>query len=358
MEHALTYLGYPGSRHARIRSTNLLERLFVPVKRRAKGARVFPSAATLATEIDLRSSEDWALEHHLRMDGLKAAEKLDPQPSRRFKRKHSTFSNIVYILSSAQELFIRRVFVSSRWPRILLYHGVCRLAPDPYGVCTSPERFQAHMRYLKLRRLRGVSMRELLRAVNSGTARGLVGLTFDDGFEDFLHTAVPVLERFGFSATLFVLGSMPRENNWDYYPDPRPPIKLLGAEGIREVAARGMEVGSHGMSHLRLSGLEPELLEMEVSSSRQVLSEVLGETIEGFCYPYGSIDRAAIQAVHRARYAYACAITERIEQNVYDLPRIPVAERDDLRRFAAKLEIFAQYSAAKKVLQRITGAEQ
>jgi len=210
------------------------------------------------------------------------------------------------------------------------------------------------MRYLKVRKLRGVSMRELLRAVDSGTARGLVGLTFDDGFEDFLHTAVPMLERFGFTATLFVLGNMPRENNWDYYPDPTPPIKLLGAEGIREVAARGMEVGSHGMNHLRLTGLEPEVLEKEVSDSRQVLSEVLGDAVEGFCYPYGSIDRAAIQAVHKARYAYACAITERIERNVYDLPRIPVAERDDLRRFAAKLEIFAQYDTAKKILQRIS----
>jgi peptidoglycan/xylan/chitin deacetylase (PgdA/CDA1 family) len=243
--------------------------------------------------------------------------------------------------------------VGSRWPRVLLYHGVCRFADDRYGVCTSPERFQAQMRYLKLRKLRGVSMRELLLAVNSGTARGLVGLTFDDGFEDFLHTAVPVLERFGFSATLFVLGSMPRENNWDYYPDPSPPIRLLGAEGIREVAARGMEVGSHGMSHLRLAGLEPDLLEDEVMDSRRVLSEVLGETVEGFCYPYGSVDLAAIQAVRRTRYAYACAITERIERNVYDLPRIPIGERDDIRRFAAKLEFFAHYHAAKRALQRV-----
>lgn len=245
--------------------------------------------------------------------------------------------------------------MSSRWPRILMYHGICCLAEDPYGVCTSPERFQAQIRYLKLRKLRGVSIRELLRAVDSGTAKGLVGLTFDDGFEDFLYTALPVLERFGFSATLFVLSSMPRENNWDHYPDPRPQIRLLGSEGIREVAARGMEVGSHGVSHLRLSGLDPELLEEEVSGSRRVLSEVLGEAVEGFCYPYGSVDSAAIRAVRRAEYAYACAITEQVERKIYDLPRIPVAERDGLPRFAAKLEVFSQYRTAKRVLQRTSG---
>jgi peptidoglycan/xylan/chitin deacetylase (PgdA/CDA1 family) len=199
-------------------------------------------------------------------------------------------------------------------------------------------------------------MRELLRAANSGTAKGLVGLTFDDGFEDFLETALPVLERFGFSATLFVLGGMPRENNWEHHHKPKPQMKLLGIEGIREVAARGIEVGSHGMNHLSLSGLKPRLLQEEVSESRRVLGEVLGEAIDGFCYPYGNIDRAAVQVVRRTRYAYACTVAERVERNVYDLPRIPVSERDDLRRFATKLEIYSQYRAAKNVWQRITGS--
>lgn len=240
----------------------------------------------------------------------------------------------------------------TRWPKILMYHGICRLAEDPNGVCTSPELFEAHMRYLRARKLRGVSTRELLRAMESGTAKGLVGLTFDDGFEDFLQTALPVLERFGFSATLFVVGSFPKENSWEHDYDPKPRMNLLGAEGIREVAARGVEVGSHGMNHLRLSGLEPALLEEEVGGSCQVLSEVLGEAVEGFCYPYGSVDHAAVQVVRRSRYAYACAVSERVERNLYDLPRIPVAERDNLARFAAKLEIFSQYRAVKKVLRQ------
>jgi putative transposase len=61
---ALTYLGFPGSHHARIRTTNMLERLFEEVKRRTRVVGVFPnetSASTLATEIALRSSEEWAL---------------------------------------------------------------------------------------------------------------------------------------------------------------------------------------------------------------------------------------------------------------------------------------------------------
>ena len=84
IDDALTYLRYPGSHHARIRTTNMLERLFREIKKRMRVAGVFPnetSASTLATEIALRSSEEWALRRYLMMDALKA-EKPNPQYSR------------------------------------------------------------------------------------------------------------------------------------------------------------------------------------------------------------------------------------------------------------------------------------
>jgi transposase-like protein len=83
---ALTYLHYPGSHHAKLRTTNMLERLFKEVKRRTRVVGVFPnetSASTLATEVALRSSEEWALRRYLTMDALRGAEKPNPQHSRR-----------------------------------------------------------------------------------------------------------------------------------------------------------------------------------------------------------------------------------------------------------------------------------
>lgn len=242
----------------------------------------------------------------------------------------------------------------SGWPPILMYHAITRLPDDPNEDSTSPERFEAQMRYLKRRNLRGVSVLELLRAITSGDARGLVGLTFDDGYVDFMQTALPTLERFGFSGTVYVVGTLPEETNWEHQYGPgysMPRMRLLGADGVREVAARGMEVGAHSMSHAKLSGLEAKLLEEEVCGSRRALSELLGEEVQGFCYPYGSVDGAATLAVRRAGFAYGCAISERVERSVYDLPRIPIAQRDNLPRFAAKLRAYPQYSAAKKVLK-------
>jgi putative transposase len=85
MGDALTYLSFPGSHHAKLRTTNMLERLFKEVKRRTRVVGVFPnetSASTLATEIALRSSEEWTLRRYLTMDALQIAEKPNPQYSR------------------------------------------------------------------------------------------------------------------------------------------------------------------------------------------------------------------------------------------------------------------------------------
>ena len=85
IEDALAYLSFPASYHARIRTTNMLERLFKEVKRRTRVVGVFPnerSAATLATEIALRSSEEWVLRRYLTIDALQGAEKPNPQLSR------------------------------------------------------------------------------------------------------------------------------------------------------------------------------------------------------------------------------------------------------------------------------------
>jgi putative transposase len=96
---ALTYLTYPGSHHARIRTTNMLERLFREVKRRTRVVAVFPnevSASTLATEIALRSSEQWALKRYLTMDTFEALEKPTT-----FETLTSNFSQSVKALRNA-----------------------------------------------------------------------------------------------------------------------------------------------------------------------------------------------------------------------------------------------------------------
>ncbi len=228
---------------------------------------------------------------------------------------------------------------NSLLPRVLMYHSISR--HDDYdALCTSPERFEAQMLHLKRHKLRGVAMRELCRTMNTGDAKNLVGLTFDDGYEDFLNTALPTLEKLGFSATLFVVaGMLGEENTWEHRDGPTIRLRLLDAGGVREVSERGMEVGSHTVTHPRLSGLEPAMLAREVGDSRQMLAEIVGAPVEGFSYPYGDLDIAAVRAARSAGYVYAVATKKQIEYGVHDWPRTYVGEKDSPLRFGVKLKV-------------------
>ncbi len=225
-------------------------------------------------------------------------------------------------------------------PRVLMYHSISRQG-DYDALCTSPERFEAQMLHLKRHKLRGVTMRELCRAMNTGDARGLVGLTFDDGYEDFLSTALPTLETLGYSATLFVVaGMLGEENTWrEHRGGPRIRLRLLDAAGVREISERGMEVGSHTVTHPRLSGLDTEMLAREVGDSRQMLAEIVGTPVEGFSYPYGDLDGPAVRAARSAGYVYAVATKKQIEYGIHDWPRTYVGEKDSLLRLGVKLKV-------------------
>ena len=145
----------------------------------------------------------------------------------------------------------RAAVAAGRIPLMLMYHSITNYTADPYLVTVSPQRFEEQMRWLRRRGLRGVSIRELLSARQAGGGRSLVGLTFDDGYTDFADQVVPILRRYGFTGTVFAIaGRLGLDNSWDI-KGPRKP--LMTADQLREVAAAGMEIGSHGMNHVSLT---------------------------------------------------------------------------------------------------------
>ncbi|WP_333737912.1 polysaccharide deacetylase family protein [Streptomyces sp. IBSBF 2806] len=222
-------------------------------------------------------------------------------------------------------------------PWVAMYHSVGDCSEDPYRVTVTPERLEKQLRWLRRRGLRGVSMAELLAARARGEGRDLVGLTFDDGYADFLTAALPVLRRNGCTATLFVLpGRLGGENVWD----PLGPRKLLlTADGIRRAADEGVEIGSHGLTHVDLTAADDVALKAETAESRAVLAELLGAEPDGFCYPYGTIDRRAVDAVREAGYGYACAIDPGALNGLHALPRLHVGQNDDALRLYLKYRL-------------------
>jgi peptidoglycan/xylan/chitin deacetylase (PgdA/CDA1 family) len=218
-------------------------------------------------------------------------------------------------------------------PWTLMYHSVSS-GPDPHNVAVTAATLRRQLGWLRRCGLRGVSMRELLAAPRR---KGLVGLTFDDGYADFATTAVPILRDHGFTATVYVLaGRFGGSNEWDTGPR----RTLIDRAQVLEVAAAGMEIGSHGLTHVRLPSISDRDLADEVTESRQVLSELLGEPVAGFAYPYGELGGREVEAVARAGYRYACAVghTEfaRLPGLPLAVPRCFAGNRDGVTRLLAK----------------------
>ena len=134
--------------------------------------------------------------------------------------------------------------VPHSFPYVLMYHSVSEYTDDPYLVTVDPARFERQLRWLRARGCTGVSMRELLAARRAGRARGLVGLTFDDGYTDFAEHAVPLLRAYGFRAELFVVsGLVGGDNAWE--PEGFDRFELMGWDALETLPRQTGTVGAH-----------------------------------------------------------------------------------------------------------------
>ena len=209
---------------------------------------------------------------------------------------------------------------------ILMYHqvGPHRTASslNKWRVPAAP--FRRQIGWLARRGYRGISLRSLLDGHLPPGGKPVV-VTFDDGFDGVRSAGLPVLLEYGFSATVFVVaGRLGGVNDWD---DESPGERLLDADGVRALADAGMEIGSHGLNHINLMGLDDASLVDETAGSRRLLEEVVGSPVTSFCYPYGGFDDRSVAAVRGAGYRAATVIRSGISDpagDLYRLRRVPV----------------------------------
>jgi peptidoglycan/xylan/chitin deacetylase (PgdA/CDA1 family) len=228
---------------------------------------------------------------------------------------------------------------------ILMYHAIADDVDDgvhPYlRTVTTPATFARHMALLAARGTRVVGLmeaRRLLRAAppTAGAPGQAVVLTFDDGLRDFATSAWPILQEFGFGATVFVATDFVGRD----FLNGRP---CLDAPQIRRLSSQGVEFGSHSASHRRLV----ELPRGEVLRSRGVLQELLGRGVDLFSYPYRfpQEDRVFMANLERllAACGYDVGVTTvigraRARDAAWAWPRLPVNECDDASLLSAKLD--------------------
>jgi len=245
---------------------------------------------------------------------------------------------------------------------VLLYHRIADAddAVDPFSLCVSRRHFADHLEILQ-RFATVVSLEEMWLAAREGRLPPRsIAVSFDDGYADNLYNAKPLLEEYGSPATVFVVAeAVGTTNAWGGREEPGiPTLPLLAWDELGELVQEGLELGSHSLTHARLSGLGDAELAHELAASATLIDERAGQHPRTFCYPYGDFDE---RAERLAANSYACACTTALrplgpKDRPHRLPRLDAFYwRDPGRLEAFGTAAFRRHLRWRRALRGLRG---
>ncbi len=222
---------------------------------------------------------------------------------------------------------------------ILVYHKV-----DPrleWGITRlSPSRFARQMEFLAQSGYQTISFRELFQKSFTNPNQKKIILTFDDAYQSIYQYAFPILKKYQFTASLFIISDFVGSYNlWDVHPGWRK-FKHLEWKEINSLVQAGWEIGSHSSTHPDLRKCPDERLLDELVNSKAEIKKQTGEEPQILSYPFGRYDARLIQFVKKAGYLGACTMhyyPVDAASDPYQLPRQGVYLWDTLSDFKAKL---------------------
>jgi peptidoglycan/xylan/chitin deacetylase (PgdA/CDA1 family) len=228
---------------------------------------------------------------------------------------------------------------------ILIYHQV--------GPFTSParhrstychsRRFEAQMAYLHRFGYAVIGLGEAMEGLFHGGSlpRRAVVITFDDGYQSFFDEALPMLDRYDFPSTVFVVSDRIGATA-DWLDGSPPGPRLMDAATLRRLARYRVEIGSHSRTHPRLSRIAPTGVADEVLNSKSALEDLLGRTVRYFCYPCGDYSPEVREAVEGAGYEGALTCIRgaaNTAENPFEVPRKAISYGDNLIGYFWKLHM-------------------
>ncbi len=232
----------------------------------------------------------------------------------------------------------------------VLFHAVCPpRSGNLYSV--TPARLEEHLRSIAARGCRTLTVEESISGNDDRTDQ--VVITFDDGSRTNFDHAAPLLERYGMTATFFVIAGR------------------IGAGGkmdrpqIADLARRGFSIQSHGLTHIDLSCVDDRTMRDELRESRAILEEITGKPVTHFSAPFGMVDRRLVRAAQDAGYRALWTSDFGVNDGAadrYQLKRILVTKNMTARQLAermtptpAALQRLQMQKRLRDVLVRVLG---
>ncbi len=225
---------------------------------------------------------------------------------------------------------------------ILMYHSIAAMPKGTVmrSLHVPPNLFKSQMWLLKIMGYQGLSMSKLQPYLTGEKVGKVIGITFDDGFKNNLTHALPVLKKFGFSATCYIVSQkIGGINEWDLDKG-IPENPLMDESEIKEWIENGMEIGSHSQNHVRLSECNIEVATTEIEQSRVDLEAQFGYPVKHFCYPYGSYNDEIVTITKNTGYNTATTVNRgrsKSVDNLLTLPRVPITHRTFAHLFLMKI---------------------
>lgn len=229
----------------------------------------------------------------------------------------------------ALAIFIGGFYVFWLSPRyvvpILMYH---HFGYDKSTLFVRPDNFTRQMEYLKEKGYRVISLDQLIEGIKEGRKfnRRSVVITIDDGYEDNFIYAYPVLKRYDFPATIFIIANFMGNK-----------VGYMDWKQIKIISWGNISFGAHTKNEAYLPSLKTrELLWDEIAGSKKIIQKKLGKSVDYFCYPTGGFTEEIKLIVEEAGYKGACTTNRgfaELNKDLYELKRIKITNSDTVKPF-------------------------
>lgn len=242
---------------------------------------------------------------------------------------------------------INRIFRKPREVAVLMYHSI---GNSDWFFAVTPREFEKQIDYLA-RNKTPVTLGAILDFINGkrDLPPDAVAVTFDDGYRDFLLNAMPILQKHQIPVTLFVSGGEVIRSELG------SELELLSRDDIvRASRVMRIEVGSHAITHKKLSFISNEDARFEIINSRENIKAWTGIVPRFFAYPKGSYSDETKKIVRDAGYEGAVTAYQYLVKRAcgpYEIPRIQVDSSLGFFEFKVRLTKVADwYSWLRRLL--------